>query len=137
THEELFTLLVKDHFSSYKDLPVYLYQIQTKYRDEARPRAVLLRVREVIMNDSYSFTIDDTGHDEAYDKHRQAYIRIFQRLGLDAVAVRATAGAMSGSRSKEFLHPAPAGEDTFVESPVGYRANVEAVETVVPEAIDH
>jgi len=137
THEELFTLLVKDHFSSYKDLPVYLYQIQTKYRDEARPRAGLLRVREFIMKDSYSFTVDDEGLDEAYDKHRQAYIRIFQRLGLDVVAVRATAGAMGGSRSEEFLHPSPAGEDTFVESPGGYRANVEAVETVVPEAIDY
>ena len=100
THEELFTLLVKDHFSSYKDLPVYLYQIQTKYRDEARPRAGLLRVREFIMKDSYSFTVDDEGLDEAYDKHRQAYIRIFQRLGLDVVAVRATAGAMGGSRSE-------------------------------------
>ena len=137
THEELFTLLVKDHFSSYKDLPVYLYQIQTKYRDEARPRAGLLRVREFIMKDSYSFTVDDEGLNEAYDKHRQAYIRIFQRLGLDVVAVRAVAGAMGGSRSEEFLHPSPAGEDTFVESPGGYRANVEAVETVVPEAIDY
>ena len=137
THEELFTLLVKDHFSSYKDLPVYLYQIQTKYRDEARPRAGLLRVREFIMKDSYSFTVDDEGLNEAYDKHRQAYIRIFQRLGLDVVAVRAMAGAMGGSRSEEFLHPSPAGEDTFVESPGGYRANVEAVETVVPEAIDY
>lgn len=137
THEELFTLLVKDHYSSYKDLPVYLYQIQTKYRDEARPRAGLLRVREFIMKDSYSFTVDDEGLNEAYDKHRQAYIRIFQRLGLDVVAVRAMAGAMGGSRSEEFLHPSPAGEDTFVESPGGYRANVEAVETVVPEAIDY
>src|SRR5699024_2813602 len=83
THEELFTLLVKDHYSSYKDLPVYLYQIQTKYRDEARPRAGLLRVREFIMKDSYSFTIDEAGLNEAYDKHREAYVRIFERLGLD------------------------------------------------------
>ena len=137
THEELFTLLVKDHYSSYKDLPVYLYQIQTKYRDEARPRAGLLRVREFIMKDSYSFTIDDAGLDEAYEKHREAYVRIFDRLGLDVVAVEAMAGAMGGSRSEEFLHPSAAGEDTFVESPGGYRANVEAVSTVVPEAIDY
>lgn len=136
THEELFTLLVKDHYSSYKDLPVYLYQIQTKYRDEARPRAGLLRVREFIMKDSYSFTIDQEGLNEAYDKHRQAYVRIFERLGLEVVAVQAMAGAMGGSRSEEFLHPSAAGEDTFVESPGGYRANVEAVDTVVPEATD-
>jgi len=137
THEELFTLLVKDHYSSYKDLPVYLYQIQTKYRDEARPRAGLLRVREFIMKDSYSFTIDQDGLNEAYDKHRLAYVRIFERLGLEVVAVQAMAGAMGGSRSEEFLHPSAAGEDTFVESPGGYRANVEAVDTVVPEAIDY
>jgi len=137
THEELFTLLVKDHYSSYKDLPVYLYQIQTKYRDEARPRAGLLRVREFIMKDSYSFTVDDAGLDEAYEKHREAYVRIFDRLGLDVVAVEAMAGAMGGSRSEEFLHPSAAGEDTFVESPGGYRANVEAVTTVVPEPIDY
>lgn len=137
THEELFTLLVKDHYSSYKDLPVYLYQIQTKYRDEARPRAGLLRVREFIMKDSYSFTIDDEGLNEAYDKHRAAYIRIFERLGLDVVAVQAMAGAMGGSRSEEFLHPSAAGEDTFVESPGGYRANVEAVATVAPDSIDY
>lgn len=137
THEELFTLLVKDHYSSYKDLPVYLYQIQTKYRDEARPRAGLLRVREFIMKDSYSFTIDDEGLNEAYDKHRAAYIRIFERLGLDVVAVQAMAGAMGGSRSEEFLHPSAAGEDTFVESPGGYRANVEAVATVAPDSVDY
>ncbi|HEY4558948.1 MAG TPA: proline--tRNA ligase [Enteractinococcus sp.] len=137
THEELFTLLVKDHYSSYKDLPVYLYQIQTKYRDEARPRAGLLRVREFIMKDSYSFTVDDEGLDEAYEKHREAYIRIFDRLGLEVVAVDAMAGAMGGSRSEEFLHPSAAGEDTFVESPGGYRANVEAVTTVVPDPIDY
>ena len=137
THEEMFTLLVKDQYSSYKDLPVYLYQIQTKYRDEARPRAGLLRVREFIMKDSYSFTVDDEGLNEAYDKHRAAYIKIFQRLGLEVVAVDAMAGAMGGSRSEEFLHPSDAGEDTFVESPGGYRANVEAVSTVVPDPIDY
>ena len=137
THEEMFTLLVKDHYSSYKDLPVYLYQIQTKYRDEARPRAGLLRVREFIMKDSYSFTVNDEGLNEAYDKHRAAYIKIFERLGLNVVAVEATAGAMGGSRSEEFLHPSDAGEDTFVESPGGYRANVEAVTTIAPEPTDY
>ncbi|WGH94116.1 proline--tRNA ligase [Auritidibacter ignavus] len=137
THEELFTLLVKDHYASYKDLPVYLYQIQTKYRDEARPRAGLLRVREFVMKDSYSFTIDEAGLDEAYEAHRGAYFRIFQRLGLPVVAVQATAGAMGGSRSEEFLHPSPIGEDTFVESDGGYRANVEAVTTVAPEPEDY
>jgi prolyl-tRNA synthetase len=135
THEEMFTLLVKDHYSSYKDLPAYLYQIQTKYRDEARPRAGLLRGREFIMKDSYSFTVDEQGLQEAYDAHRAAYLRIFERLGLEIVPVQATAGAMGGSRSEEFLHPSPIGEDTYVESPGGYRANVEAVTTVAPEPL--
>jgi len=136
THEEMFTLLVKDLYSSYKDLPAYLYQIQNKYRDEARPRAGLLRGREFIMKDSYSFNIDDEGLDEAYVAHRGAYVRIFERLGLEVVPVFAQAGAMGGSKSEEFLHPTAVGEDTFVRSPGGYAANVEAVTTVVPEAID-
>ncbi|XKH54717.1 proline--tRNA ligase [Citricoccus nitrophenolicus] len=136
THEEMFTLLVKDHYSSYKDLPAYLYQIQTKFRDEARPRAGLLRVREFIMKDSYSFTVDDAGLDQAYTDHRGAYLRIFDRLGLDVVPVQAQAGAMGGSRSEEFLHPSPIGEDTFVESDGGFRANVEAVTTVAPAPLD-
>ncbi|MEW1981706.1 proline--tRNA ligase [Citricoccus sp. NPDC079358] len=136
THEEMFTLLVKDHYSSYKDLPAYLYQIQTKFRDEARPRAGLLRVREFIMKDSYSFTVDDAGLDQAYADHRGAYLRIFDRLGLAVVPVQAQAGAMGGSRSEEFLHPSPIGEDTFVESDGGFRANVEAVTTVVPAPLD-
>ncbi|GGJ56795.1 proline--tRNA ligase [Glutamicibacter ardleyensis] len=136
THEEMFTLLVKDLYSSYKDLPAYLYQIQNKYRDEARPRAGLLRGREFIMKDSYSFNIDDEGLDEAYAAHRGAYVRIFERLGLEVVPVFAQAGAMGGSKSEEFLHPTAVGEDTFVRSPGGYAANVEAVTTVVPEAID-
>jgi len=138
THEEMFTLLVKDLYSSYKDLPVTLYQIQTKYRDEARPRAGLIRGREFIMKDSYSFDIDDAGLDVSYQKHRDAYERIFQRLGLDYVIVSAMAGAMGGSKSEEFLSPSPIGEDTFVRSPGGYAANVEAVTTVasapVPQA---
>lgn len=136
THEEMFTLLVKDHYSSYKDLPAYLYQIQTKFRDEARPRAGLLRVREFIMKDSYSFTVDEAGLDQAYADHRGAYLRIFDRLGLDVVPVQAQAGAMGGSRSEEFLHPSPIGEDTFVESDAGFRANVEAVTTVPPAPLD-
>ncbi|MGC5048323.1 proline--tRNA ligase [Micrococcus porci] len=136
THEEMFTLLVKDLYSSYKDLPAYLYQIQTKYRDEARPRAGLLRGREFVMKDSYSFTVDDAGLAEAYDAHRAAYLRIFERLGLEVVPVQATSGAMGGSRSEEFLHPTEVGEDTFVESDGGYRANVEAVTTVAPDPLD-
>lgn len=136
THEEMFTLLVKDLYTSYKDLPVYLYQIQTKYRDEARPRAGLLRGREFVMKDSYSFNVDDAGLEEAYQAHRAAYIKIFERLGLEIVIVQAQSGAMGGSRSEEFLHPTPIGEDTFVRSAGGYAANVEAVTTVVPEPVD-
>ncbi|NYE96699.1 prolyl-tRNA synthetase [Psychromicrobium silvestre] len=137
THEEMFTLLVKDLYSSYKDLPVSLFQIQTKYRDEARPRAGLMRGREFIMKDSYSFDIDDAGLEASYEAHRAAYFRIFERLGLEVVAVKATSGAMGGSRSEEFLHPTPVGEDTFVRSTGGYAANVEAVSTVIPEEIDY
>ncbi|MCV2488954.1 proline--tRNA ligase [Geodermatophilus sp. YIM 151500] len=135
THEEMFTLLVKDLYSSYKDLPLSLYQIQTKYRDEARPRAGLLRGREFTMKDSYSFDVDDAGLDRSYAQHREAYVRIFDRLGLDYVIVSAMSGAMGGSKSEEFLHPTPIGEDTFVRSPGGYAANVEAVTTVVPDAV--
>jgi prolyl-tRNA synthetase len=135
THEEMFTLLVKDLYSSYKDLPLSLYQIQTKYRDEARPRAGLLRVREFVMKDSYSFDVDDAGLDRSYAAHRDAYIRIFDRLGLQYVIVSAMSGAMGGSKSEEFLTPTPVGEDTFVRSPGGYAANVEAVRTVAPEPI--
>ena len=135
THEEMFTLLVKDLYSSYKDLPATLYQIQTKYRDEARPRAGLIRGREFIMKDSYTFDIDHAGLEAAYQRHRQAYCRIFERLGLDYVIVSAVSGAMGGSRSEEFLSPSPIGEDTFVRSPGGYAANVEAVVTPVPESL--
>ncbi|WP_402467803.1 proline--tRNA ligase [Isoptericola aurantiacus] len=135
THEEMFTLLVKDLYSSYKDLPLALYQIQTKYRDEARPRAGLIRGREFIMKDAYSFDLDDDGLAEAYEKQRGAYQRVFERLGLDYVIVSATSGAMGGSRSEEFLSPSPIGEDTFVRSAGGYAANVEAVVTTVPEPL--
>ena len=136
THEEMFALLVKDMYSSYKDLPAYLFQIQNKYRDEARPRAGLLRGREFIMKDSYSFDVDDAGLDVAYAAHRAAYLKIFERLSLEVVPVFAMAGAMGGSKSEEFLHPTAIGEDTFVKSAGGYAANVEAVTTVVPEDID-
>lgn len=136
THEEMFTLLVKDLYSSYKDLPLTLYQIQTKYRDEARPRAGLIRGREFIMKDAYSFDLTDEGLNESYQKQRDAYERIFTRLGLEYVIVAATSGAMGGSRSEEFLTPTAIGEDTFVRSPGGYAANVEAVVTPVPDAID-
>jgi prolyl-tRNA synthetase len=136
THEEMFTLLVKDLYGSYKDLPVSLYQIQTKYRDEARPRAGLLRGREFVMKDSYSFDVDDAGLAISYEKHRAAYIKTFDRLGLDYVIVSAMSGAMGGSRSEEFLHPTEIGEDTFVRcTTCDYAANTEAVKTPVPAAI--
>jgi prolyl-tRNA synthetase len=134
THEEVFTLLVKDLYSSYKDLPLSIYQIQDKYRDEARPRAGLLRGREFSMKDSYSFDSTDAGLELSYQQHRDAYERIFQRLGLDYVIVQADAGAMGGSRSEEFLHPTEVGEDTFVRTAGGYAANVEAFTTIAPAA---
>ncbi|WJY33919.1 proline--tRNA ligase [Streptomyces sp. P9-2B-1] len=137
THEEIFTQVVKDMCSSYKDLPVILYQIQTKYRDEARPRAGVLRGREFQMKDSYSFDTTDEGLAEAYQLHRAAYIRIFERLGLDHRVVSAVSGAMGGSASEEFLAPAPAGEDTFVDCPnCDYAANTEAVTYKVTAVAD-
>ncbi len=132
THEEAFTLLVKDLYNSYKDLPLSLYQIQDKYRDEARPRAGLLRGREFTMKDAYSFDYTDAGLDKSYQAQRDAYERIFTRLGLEYVIVQADAGAMGGSKSEEFLHPTPIGEDTFVRSAGGYAANVEAFTTLAP-----
>src|SRR6059058_946404 len=129
THEELFTLLAKGELSSYRDYPVTLYQIQTKYRDESRPRAGLLRGREFVMKDSYSFDLDDEGLQASYDAHRVAYQRIFDRLGLDYRIAFAVSGAMGGSASEEFLAPAENGEDTFVQcSNCDYTANTEAVE---------
>ena len=133
THEELFTLTVQGEYSSYKDLPVSLYQIQTKYRDEERPRAGILRGREFVMKDSYSFDIDDAGLERSYQAHRDAYRRIFDRLGVEYVICAATSGAMGGSASEEFLAVSPVGEDTFVRSTDGaYAANVEAVVTPAP-----
>jgi prolyl-tRNA synthetase len=137
THEEMFTLLVKDLYSSYKDLPLSLYQIQTKYRDEARPRAGLLRGREFVMKDSYSFDVDDEGLQKSYDLHRDAYVKIFNRLGFEYVIVHAMSGAMGGSASEEFLAVAENGEDTFVRSPGGYAANVEAVRVAAPPVISY
>ncbi|SNV80106.1 prolyl-tRNA synthetase [Mycolicibacter terrae] len=135
THEELFTLTVKGEYGSYKDFPVLLYQIQTKYRDEARPRAGILRGREFVMKDSYSFDVDDAGLAVAYNAHREAYQRIFDRLGVRYVIVSAVSGAMGGSASEEFLAESEVGEDTFVRCPQsGYAANVEAVTTARPPA---
>ena len=132
THEEMFTLLVKDLYGSYKDLPLSIYQIQTKYRDEARPRAGILRGREFTMKDSYSFDVDDAGLEASYEAHREAYIRIFDRLGFDYVIVKAMSGAMGGSESEEFLAKAEVGEDTYVRcTNCDYAANVEAVRGAV------
>ena len=137
THEELFTLLVKGEYSSYKDYPLALYQIQTKYRDEARPRAGILRGREFVMKDSYSFDLSQDGLEKAYRAHRDAYERIFTRLGFTYKIVFAVSGAMGGSASEEFLGPAPTGEDTFVQcTNCDYAANTEAVEIAAPEPHD-
>jgi len=135
THEEMFALLVKDLYGSYKDLPVTLFQIQDKYRDEARPRAGLLRGREFTMKDAYSFDLTDEGLERSYQVMRDAYEQIFTRLGLEYVIVKADAGAMGGSKSEEFLHPITVGEDTFVRSAGGYAANVEAYVTPAPAAL--
>ena len=132
----MFTLVVKDLYSSYKDLPLSIYQIQTKYRDEARPRAGLLRGREFVMKDSYSFDVDDAGLEASYQAHRDAYIRIFDRLGFEYVIVKATSGAMGGSRSEEFLANAAVGEDTYVRcTACDYAANVEAVQVRPPSPV--
>lgn len=136
THEEMFTLLVKDLYSSYKDLPLVIYQIQNKFRDEARPRAGLLRCREFTMKDSYSFDIDDDGLEVSYQKHRVAYQRTFERLGMPYVIVSAMSGAMGGSASEEFLAPMAVGEDTYVRcTKCDYAANTEAVRVAPPAAL--
>ncbi len=136
THEEFFALTVKGEYNSYKDFPLTLYQIQTKYRDEARPRAGILRGREFVMQDSYSFDIDSAGLKTAYQAHREAYQHIFDRLELRYVIVSAVSGAMGGSASEEFLAESPIGEDTFVRClESGYAANVEAVITARPDTL--
>ncbi|UYM04470.1 proline--tRNA ligase [Solicola gregarius] len=138
THEEVFTLMVKDLYSSYKDLPVWLYQIQTKYRDEPRPRAGILRGREFVMKDSYSFDVCDDDFLKSYQAHRDAYIKIFDRLGLDYVIVSALSGAMGGSASEEFLATSETGEDTYVRcTSCDYAANVEAVHVPVPDPLPY
>ena len=138
THEEIFTLMVKDLYSSYKDLPLVIYQIQTKYRDEARPRAGILRGREFVMKDGYSFDINQQGLETSYEKHRIAYVIAFEKLGLNFVTVSAMSGAMGGSKSEEFLAPCEFGEDTYVKcSKCDYAANVEAVETPKPKEIEY
>ena len=132
THEEMFTLMVKGEYSSYKDLPLSIYQIQTKFRDEPRPRSGIIRGREFVMKDSYSFDMDEAGLEVSYQKHRDAYIKTFTRLGLKFNIVAAMAGAMGGSKSEEFLAPCPTGEDTYVLcEKCGYAANVEAMVTKV------
>ena len=135
THEEMFTVIVKDLFSSYKDLPILLYQIKEKYRDEARPRAGVIRGREFVMKDLYSFDLTDEGLAHSYALNRGAYRRVYTRLGLEFAICQAQSGAMGGSASEEFLFPCDIGEDTFVRSPGGYAANAEAVTTAVPEAL--
>jgi len=133
THEEMFTLMVKGEYSSYKDLPLSIYQIQTKFRDETRPRSGIIRGREFVMKDSYSFDIDDAGLIASYNKHRDAYVKTFDRLGLKYNIVSAVSGAMGGSGSEEFLAPCETGEDTYVLcNKCGYAANVEAMVTKVP-----
>jgi prolyl-tRNA synthetase len=132
THEEMFTLMVKGEYSSYKDLPLSIYQIQTKFRDEARPRSGIIRGREFVMKDSYSFDIDDAGLEVSYQNHRQAYVKTFDRLGMQYNIVKAVSGAMGGSKSEEFLAPCSTGEDTYVLCPkCGFAANVEAMVTKV------
>lgn len=133
THEEMFTLMVKGEYASYKDLPLSIYQIQTKYRDEARPRSGIIRGREFVMKDSYSFDIDEAGLAASYQNHRDAYVSCFNRLGIKYNIVKAVSGAMGGSSSEEFLAPCETGEDTYVLCPkCGYAANVEAMVTKVP-----
>ncbi|MEV4117438.1 proline--tRNA ligase [Micromonospora sp. NPDC049645] len=137
THEEMAALLVKDLFTSYRDFPVTLFQVQTKFRDEARPRAGLLRGREFLMKDAYSFDLDEAGLRDAYARHRAAYQRIFDRLGLEYTVVHAMSGAMGGSASEEFLAATPVGEDTFVGcTACDFAANTEAVVTRAPAASD-
>lgn len=137
THEEMFTLMVKGEYSSYKDLPLCIYHIQIKYRDEARPRAGILRAREFVMKDSYSFDVNDAGLNISYQRHRDSYIKTFDRLGMKYEIVSAMSGAMGGSKSEEFLAMCESGEDTYVKCPnCGLAANVEAIVTRVPAEID-
>ena len=135
THEELFTQCVIDNVKSYKEYPMTLYQIQTKYRDEGRPRFGVIRSREFVMKDAYSFDLDQKGLDESYQKMYDAYNRIFTRLGLDFTVVDADSGAMGGSGSQEFMVKSPVGEDGIAYcDECGYAANYEKCECI-PQAI--
>ncbi|MEU0934534.1 MULTISPECIES: proline--tRNA ligase [unclassified Embleya] len=136
THEEIFTTLAHE-LSSYRDLPQTWYQFQTKFRDEPRPKSGLIRVREFTMKDSYSFDLDAEGLDRSFEAHRQAYVRIFQRLGIPAIAVQASSGTMGGSGSTEFMCPSAAGEDLVVHCPnCDYAANVEKAVSRLAEIED-
>jgi prolyl-tRNA synthetase len=136
THEEIFTTVATE-LTSYKQLPQIWYQINTKFRDEPRPKSGLLRVREFTMKDSYSFDLDQEGLDKAFDAHYAAYKQIFERLGLDAVPVAASSGAMGGSGSVEFMVRSVAGEDLVAHcAACGYAANVEKATSRVPEITD-
>src|SRR6478672_10030813 len=131
THEEVMTEIARKELRSYKQLPQIWYQIQTKFRDEPRPKSGLLRVRQFIMKDSYSFDLDAAGLDESYRKHHKAYCRIFERCGLDYIVVEAHSGAMGGSQSHEFMVASDAGEDfVAICKKCGYSANLEKASAV-------
>src|SRR6202012_3182004 len=138
THEENRPEIARKELRSYKQLPQIWYQIQTKFRDEPRPKSGLLRVRQFIMKDSYSFDLDADGLDVSYKKHYEAYRRIFARCGLDVIPVEAHSGAMGGSQSMEFMVPSGAGEDLVVNCPAcHYAANLEkAVSGPTPPAVE-
>ena len=125
THEEVMTAIARSELRSYKQLPQIWYQIQTKFRDEPRPKSGLLRVRQFLMKDAYSFDIDEAGLDDSYRKHEAVYRRIFTRCGLEFLVVEADSGAMGGTGSQEFMVSTEAGEDLIASSSSGYAANVE------------
>src|SRR5262245_8420644 len=129
THEEVVTDVVRNHISSYRQLPLTLYQIQTKFRDEIRPRFGVLRSREFLMKDAYSFDIDVEGLNRSYDAMYNAYCRIFERCGLEYVVVEAESGPIGGDASHEFMVPSESGEDLIVQcSACNYAANTEKAE---------
>jgi len=136
THEEIMTSIARSELRSYKQLPQIWYQIQTKFRDEPRPKSGLLRVRQFLMKDSYSFDLDEAGLDESYRRHDEVYRRIFRRCGLEFVAVDADSGSMGGSQSQEFMVYTEAGEDLIASSAAGYAANVEKATSKLPVVED-
>ena len=134
--QRIFAVLAQE-LNSHRQLPQAWYQFQTKFRDEPRPRAGLLRVREFTMKDSYTFDLDAAGLDAAFDRHRAAYLRIFERLGIPVIPVEASSGAMGGRDSTEFMCPSDAGEDTIAHCPAcNYAANVEKATSALPEIAD-